>query len=144
MSFKCIYSMRDCYVYSLILRICTTFISFTADTVTRGICIFRLFSTRYEYFRRNEHTHSSMQKEKFQEVNICEVLKICDHSIQGRCRALGHFSFSNFCKLHAEIWKNKNNCVWKFLFRFLLILLRIKNASKKIWLWPKAGSSTPV
>ena len=61
---------------------------------------------------------------------------------KGRYPALGHFSFSNFFKLlFAEMKNNKNNglkerllnYVWKFSFRFILILLHIKSAFKKIW-----------
>ena len=58
------------------------------------------------------------------------------NACRGRYPALGHFSFSNFFKLLlAEIQKNKNNglnYVWKFSFRFVLLLLHIKSASKKI------------
>ena len=47
--------------------------------------------------------------------------------------ALGHFSFLNFFKLLAEIWKNKNNGLkeWKAI-------------SKKLEIWPYARSSTPA
>ena len=62
---------------------------------------------------------------------------ILEHSSRGRYPALGHFSFSNFFKLLAEL-----NYVWKFLFRIVLILLHIKSASKQIW--HLTGSSTPA
>ena len=73
-----------------------------------------------------------------------ECKRANERNSRERNPALGHFSFSNFFELLlAGVLKNKNNClkewkvnyVWKFSFRFVLILLHIKSASKKIWHW---------
>ena len=63
----------------------------------------------------------------------------CDD--RGRYLALSHFCFrifsnhfsQKFEKIKITVWMNDNSYVWKFLFRFVLILLHIKSASKKIW-----------
>ena len=47
-----------------------------------------------------------------------------------RFRIFSNFS-QKFEKIKITVWKS-DNYVWKFLFRFVLILLHIKNTSKKI------------
>ena len=52
-----------------------------------------------------------------------------------------NYFLQKFEKMKITVWKS-DNYVWKFLFRFVLILLHIKSASKNIWRLDKAGSST--
>ena len=46
-------------------------------------------------------------------------------------RIFSNYVSQKFGKIKITVWKS-DNYVWKFLFRFVLILLHIKSASKKV------------
>ena len=71
----------DARLYSHFAYSRTTFFSFAARAKERAICLFQLYMNRREYSKRNHDKKSRTENLKFQEVNICEFSKLCDHRI---------------------------------------------------------------
>ena len=79
-------------------------------------------------------------------LHIKSAFKKIWHLAQGRVLdpCLGPFFVFEFFQTTSRRNLKKILNVWKFLFRFVLILLHIKSALKNFDIWPKAGSSTPA